>query len=101
MKPKRPAKSMTPEQLYEATECLKAMAHPHRLLMLQMINSGQHTVGELAAACGIASPVASNHLRLMERVGMLQARRDGKNIYYQIADTQLSPIIACVENRFG
>lgn len=92
---------MTPEQLYEATECLKAMAHPHRLQMLQMINVGQHTVGELAAACGIASPVASNHLRLMERVGMLHSRRDGKNIYYQISDLQLSPIIACIENRFG
>ncbi len=66
-----------------------------------MMMSGQYTVGELAAACDIASPVASNHLRLMERTGLLNNRRDGKNIYYQIADVHLSPILTCVESWFG
>ena len=92
---------MTFEQWQEAAECLKTIGHPHRLRMLQMINIGQHTVGELAAACQIASPVASNHLRLMERTGLLVSRREGKNIYYQIADSHLSPILACLESRFG
>jgi DNA-binding transcriptional ArsR family regulator len=101
MKPKRSAKSMTLEQLSEAAECLKTIAHPHRLQILQLISSGPHTVGELAVACQIASPVASNHLRLMERTGLLSSRRDGKNIYYQISDNYITPILACLESRFG
>ncbi len=92
---------MTLEQLNEAAECLKTIAHPHRLQILQLISSGPHTVGELATACQIASPVASNHLRLMERTGLLSSRRDGKNIYYQISDNYITPILACLESRFG
>ncbi len=92
---------MTVDQLNEAAECLKAIGHPHRLRMLQMIQAGQYTVGELAEACEIASPVASNHLRLLERIGLLTSRRDGKKIYYQLQEPFLSPILACLESRFS
>ncbi len=101
MKSKRTNKAMTLEQLGEAAECLRTIAHPHRLRILQLINVGRHTVGDLANECGIASPVASNHLRLMERSGLLTSQRDGKCIFYQIADPYLSPILACLESRFG
>lgn len=92
---------MTIDQWSEAAECLKTIAHPHRLHLLQLISSGEHTVGDLALACQIAGPVASNHLRLMERTGILTSQRAGKNIYYKIADNFITPILACLESRFG
>ena len=101
MKSKRPAKSLSHEQWSEAAECLKAIAHPQRLRMLHLMSGGRPSVGELAAACGIASPVASNHLRLMERSGLLQSRREGRHIYYQIAEPHFAPILACLESRFS
>src|ERR671927_233898 len=47
--------------LEEAAECLKTLAHPHRLRMVQMLLRGRYTVGELAGACGISSPRAAAH----------------------------------------
>ena len=66
------------EALAEAAECLRTLAHPHRLRMVQMLLQGRFTVGELAEACGIASHMASEHLRLMQRCGLLTAEKDGR-----------------------
>ena len=59
------------ESLEQAAECLKALAHPHRLRIIQMLLKECYTVGELADACGIPSNMASEHLRFMQRCGFL------------------------------
>jgi ArsR family transcriptional regulator, zinc-responsive transcriptional repressor len=89
------------EHLAEAAECLKTLAHPHRLRIVQMLLHGRYTVGELAEACGIPSHMASEHLRLMQRCGFLAFDRDGRKIYYRIAEPHLESIMACIESRFG
>jgi ArsR family transcriptional regulator, zinc-responsive transcriptional repressor len=87
--------------LAEASECLKTLAHPHRLRIVQMLLQGRYSVGELAAACGIPSHMASEHLRLMQHCGYLDSAKEGRKTYYQIAEPQLAGIMACVEKRFG
>jgi DNA-binding transcriptional ArsR family regulator len=89
------------DALAQAAECLKTLAHPHRLRMIQMLLGGKYTVGELAAACEIPSHMASEHLRLMQRCGLLSAEKDGRKSYYQIAEPHLASIMECVEARFG
>lgn len=89
------------EALGQAAECLRTLAHPHRLRMIQMLLRGRYTVGELADACEIPSHMASEHLRLMQRCGLLDAEKDGRKAYYQIAEPHLADIMACVEARFG
>ena len=89
------------EALERAAECLKTVAHPHRLRMIQMLLRGRYTVGELAEACEIPSHMASEHLRLMQRCGLLTAEKDGRRAYYQIVEPHLANIMACVEARFG
>ena len=98
--PKLP--KLTPlEALEQAAECLKTLAHPHRLRMIQMLLRGRFTVGELADACGIPSHMASEHLRLMQRCGLLKSEKDGRRAYYGITEQHLANIMACVEARFG
>jgi DNA-binding transcriptional ArsR family regulator len=100
----KPAKSpvLTPlDALAEAAECLKTLAHPHRMRMVQMLLRGRYTVGELAEACGIPSHMASEHLRLMQRCGLLTSEKDGRKAYYRSAEPHLANIMACVEARFG
>ena len=87
--------------LTEAAECLKTVAHPHRLRMIQMLLQGRYTVGELAKACGIRSHMASEHLRLMQRCGFLTSVREGREVFYQIAEPHLANLMACVRARFG
>ena len=96
------AMKLTPLEAQEqAAECLKTIAHPHRLRMIQMLLRGRYTVGELAEECEIPSHMASEHLRLMQRCGLLTAEKDGRKAYYQIAEPHLANIMACVEARFG
>ena len=87
--------------LGRAAECLKALAHPHRLRIVQLLLAGRYTVGELAEACEIAPHMASEHLRLMQRCGFLTSERDGRRTYYQVAEPHLQQIMACIEDRFG
>lgn len=84
-----------------AAECLKTLAHPHRLRMVQMLLQGRYAVGELAEACEIPSHMASEHLRLMQRCGFLTSEKEGRNAYYQIVETHLASIMTCIEARFG
>jgi ArsR family transcriptional regulator, zinc-responsive transcriptional repressor len=89
------------DNLAQAAECLKTLAHPHRLRMVQMLLHGRYTVGELAEACGIPSHMASEHLRLMQRCGFLKSEKEGRNAYYQIVELHLANIMTCIEARFG
>jgi ArsR family transcriptional regulator, zinc-responsive transcriptional repressor len=89
------------EALQQAAECLKTLAHPHRLRMVQMLLNGRYTVGELAEACAIPSHMTSEHLRLMQRCGLLSSRKDGRKTYYEIAEPHLKDIMDCIEARFS
>jgi DNA-binding transcriptional ArsR family regulator len=90
-----------PDALEQAAECLKTLAHPHRLRMVQLLLRGRYTVGDLAEACGIASHMASEHLRLMQRCGLLSCEKDGRKAYYAVAEPHLESLMACIEARFG
>jgi DNA-binding transcriptional ArsR family regulator len=89
------------DALSEAAECLKTLAHPHRLRMVQMLLQGDFTVGELAEACELPTAMASEHLRLMQRCGFLNSTKDGRKVYYRVAEPHLKEILGCVERRFG
>ncbi len=90
------------DSLSQAAECLRVLAHPHRLRMVQMLLKGDdYTVGELAESCGIASNMASEHLRTMQRCGFLASRKEGQKRFYQVVEPHLANILQCVESRFG
>lgn len=84
----------------EAAECLRALAHPVRLRIIQLLLHGRYTVGELAADCEIPDNVGSEHLRLLQRCGFLVSQRDGRRVYYSIAEPHLEQLMACIEGRF-
>ena len=89
------------DRLAQAAECLKTLAHPHRLRIVEMLLKDRYTVGDLAEKCGIPSNVASGHLRLMQRCGFLAPVRDGRYVYYTVAEPALKKIMACVRERFA
>lgn len=91
---------MDADALGQAAECLRTLAHPVRLRMVQMLLRGRYTVGELAEDCQIPSNVASEHLRLMQRCGFFTSEREGRCVYYVVAEPHLAKIMACVESRF-
>lgn len=84
----------------DAAECLKTLAHPVRLRMVQLLLSGRYTVGEIAEDCEIQSNVASENLRLLQRCGFLESEREGRMVYYRIAEPHLEGLMNCIEARF-
>ncbi len=89
------------EELEQAAGCLRTVAHPHRLRMIQMLLGGSYTVGELAKACDIPPSGASEHLGKMRDRGLLIGKRQGRSIYYEISEQGLGSIMDCIEKRFG
>jgi ArsR family transcriptional regulator, zinc-responsive transcriptional repressor len=89
------------EALGHAAECLRTLAHPHRLRMIQMLLQADFTVSQLAEACHLPSAMASEHLRLMQRCGLLASEKDGRKVYYRVVEPHLKNILHCIEDRFG
>jgi DNA-binding transcriptional ArsR family regulator len=88
------------DALGQAAECLKTLAHPVRIRMVQLLLHGRYTVGELAEDCGIPDNVASEHLRLMQRCGFFASQREGRKVYYRVVEPHLKDLVACIERRF-
>ena len=88
------------DALGQAAECLRVLAHPHRLRMIQMLLAGDYTVGELAESCELPTAMASEHLRLMQRCGFLSSEKDGRKVFYRVVEPHLQNIMNCIEERF-
>lgn len=88
------------DALGQAAECLRVLAHPHRLRMIQMLLAGDYTVGELAKACDLPTAMASEHLRLMQRCGFLTSDKAGRKVFYRVTEPHLKSILKCIEERF-
>lgn len=88
------------KDLGQAAECLRVLAHPHRLRMIQMLLAGNYAVGELAEACELPTAMASEHLRLLQRCGLLTSDKEGRKVFYRIAEPHLKHIMRCIEERF-
>jgi DNA-binding transcriptional ArsR family regulator len=102
MNKKRTKKELDIEALTMAAECLKTLAHPHRLQIVQLLLSGkQYSVNEIAEHCKLTQPTTSDHLRLMHRCGFLLSKRSGRTVFYEVGEAHLADIMACIQNRFG
>ncbi|MBT5738186.1 MAG: winged helix-turn-helix transcriptional regulator [Planctomycetes bacterium] len=88
---------LTVEQLKIVSDCLRTLSHPVRLRMVQLLIREQYSVGELARHCSVQNHMASEHLRLMQRTGLLISQREGRKIYYSIAMPTLIQLMQCIE----
>lgn len=77
----------------EAVAALKALGNPERLLLLCQLSQGELSVSELEAALDIHQPTLSQQLGVLRREGMVDTRRDGKNVIYRIADERLLTLL--------
>jgi len=63
----------------------QVLSNPSRLLILRFLAEKEMSVGEIAEKINASLQNTSQHLRLMKDKGILEARRDGQTIFYQIA----------------
>lgn len=77
-----------------AVAALKVLANEDRLLLLCQLSQGEMCVGDLEAQLEIRQPTLSQQLGVLRAEGVVDTRRQGKNIYYRVADPALLEILA-------
>lgn len=74
----------------------KAVAHPHRLELLEQLAQGERSVEVLADRIRVSIANASQHLQHMRRAGLVTARREGKFVFYRLAEDAVLDLLASV-----
>ncbi len=77
----------------KAVSALKVLANEDRLLLMCQLSTGEACVGELEEALGIRQPTLSQQLGVLRNEGVVNTRREGKQIYYSVADPSLLEIL--------
>jgi DNA-binding transcriptional ArsR family regulator len=83
-----------------ASRLMKVMSNPDRLMLLCQLSLGEKRVGELEEILGILQPTLSQQLTVLREEELVTTRRDGKNIYYQIASPQAMAVMAVMYQQF-
>lgn len=78
----------------QAVGALKVLANEERLLLLCRLSLGEMSVGELEESLGIRQPTLSQQLGVLRAENVVHTRRQGKNIFYSVADARLLEILA-------
>jgi ArsR family transcriptional regulator len=79
-------------------EILKALAHPSRLLIVDVLNErGEVCVCDLEKVVGSDQSTVSKHLSILRQSGIVDHRRDGKNSMYRLARPCVMSFFECVE----
>jgi DNA-binding transcriptional ArsR family regulator len=78
----------------DAVAALKLLANTERLLLLCQLSQGEMCVSELEERLGIRQPTLSQQLGVLRNEGVVSTRRDGKHVYYSVADAALLEILA-------
>lgn len=80
-------------------DVLKAVAHPSRLQIVELLVPGEMSVGEIVKAVGEKQSITSQHLNMMKDKGVLGRRRDGAKVYYHIENKNVIELLNCVYNH--
>ena len=96
------ALSLEVMQMAAARACrlLKVLGNPDRLLLLCQLTQGEYCVSELEALLGIQQPTLSQQLSVLRDENLVITRREGKQIYYQIASNEAKAVMQVLYEQF-
>jgi DNA-binding transcriptional ArsR family regulator len=83
-----------------ASEFLKALSHEVRLLILCFLIEGEKSVTEIEKMLKLRQPAVSQQLARLRAEGLVDARRNGKNIYYSLARSEVRDVIGALHDAF-
>lgn len=83
-----------------ATDFLRTLANPDRLMLLCQLSNGERCVSDLENDTGIPQPTLSQQLAVLRREQLVLTRREGKQIYYRIADPKVLTMLSQLQQLF-
>lgn len=89
------------EKIYTDTaRILKAIAEPKRLRIVDMLSCGELCACKILEAFHITQPTLSHDMKLLADAGLVNCRREGKNIYYSLDQKAISELQSVLGNVF-
>lgn len=84
----------------DAAALLKALANPHRLMILCELHNGERSVSALEAVVPLSQSALSQHLAKLREGGFVATRREAQTIYYSLADRRVARLIGVLHELF-
>ncbi|UEM19156.1 metalloregulator ArsR/SmtB family transcription factor [Skermanella mucosa] len=88
------------EQARKASELLKALAHETRLLILCLLVEGERSVSDLEEILSMPQAAVSQQLARLRYDRLVNTRRDGRMIYYSLANEEVTAVIGMLHELF-
>lgn len=76
-----------------AADTFQLISDPSRLKILWLLCHNETCVNNIAVSVNMSSPAVSHHLRLLKQAGLLESRREGKEMYYKLAETDEAGLV--------
>lgn len=91
---------MNVETYKGAVDCLKALAHPTRLMIVSLLKEQERRVSDLVDLLQASQSNVSQHLSLLRYKGMVKDRRCGNEIYYSIGSEKLKSLVESLQELY-
>jgi ArsR family transcriptional regulator len=82
------------------SELFKALAHPTRIRILELLRDGERSVGELQSALASESSTVSQQLAILRMKNLVDTRRAGNIIFYRVRDPQVNQLLDVARRMF-
>ena len=83
----------------QAANMLRALANPHRLKILKLLDQAPHNVMDLCERLSLRQSLASQHLARLRLDGIVSAERQGHHVVYSLQDARAREILAVLDGR--
>jgi DNA-binding transcriptional ArsR family regulator len=99
-KPQKRDATVTREKAEAASSFMKSLANPNRLMIACALLDGERSVGDLEAELGLRQPSLSQQLAELRESGVVEARREAKQVFYRISDQRAVALLAILHQIF-
>ena len=89
-------KSISTEFIQMAARILKTLGHPDRIKIVEFLENGEKTVGQIQREFNLLQPVTSQHLKVMHDRDIVTFRQEGTHYYYSLANKFIIKILDCM-----
>lgn len=95
-----PAIAALEERAAEATAFLKKLANQDRLMIVCTLIQGERSVRELEESLGLRQPSLSQQLGELRQAGMIEGRKEGREMFYRLADERVCALVGTLYQIF-
>ena len=92
------AKAISTEFIQMAARILKTLGHPDRIKIVELLEHGEKTVGQIQREFNLLQPVTSQHLKVMYDRNIVTFRQEGTRCFYSLANKFILKILDCMSD---